>query len=172
MKFTLKKLISLDEAFQLACRAAIDDFYSSFDYTRLPADGISSVRLAQHEDLSNLYSMRGFYVILSDYKAAANPCRFEYERLKAIYRGHCRKLKKRIESHLFNADYEKDRGGTAFDSCMQLDGKNGINIDDEPYCGYSWIIIQHKMPGSTKSMREFMEHQFDVAFDTPLCSLR
>jgi hypothetical protein len=53
---------------------------------------------------------------------------------------------------------------------MKLDGNNGINIDKHPSSGFRWRVALHKMPDSTKLIREQAEVAFDQVFGRPLGS--
>jgi hypothetical protein len=123
-------------------------------------------------DIERLHYGPGLYVIFTDYQRDMNPCTLESGGLKAIYRGHCYTMKKRLFSHLLNDHYRATlpERGFRYDVCMKLDEANGINIDQQPYCEYRWRVVVYKMPGSSKLIREQAELAFDQVFGRPLGS--
>jgi hypothetical protein len=148
---------------------------------------INQVSLASATDLRKIYSGPGFYVILSDRPVAGNLCSLKHGTLHAIYRGECGTVRKRIQSHLFNAgynaDYEerssryiadpKNEGKSFYEShwphCLKLDlgGPSGVNINQAPHSDYKWFVLVHRMNGSSQRVRQLAELAFDDAFGHP-----
>jgi len=166
-------------------RSKLSNYFKGIDWQKLDrADVLFKIK--KYDDLKDLYSGPGFYVILTNYKNDENDCKLIInDKNKAIYRGHCSHLKHRIESHLFNKKYneeyskrkaEKEKKGkkfseVPFNACIKIDPNiNGIDIDDKTYSGYEWYIIQLKMPGSSRLIREQAEQAFDEVFSKPLAS--
>lgn len=133
---------------------------------------IKIIELKSHNDIESLLYGNGFYIIITNCEFDNNSCKLIYEnKYKAIYRGHGRRVKKRIESHLFNKQYNLDRDGTTYDVCMQIEtGVSGINIDEPRYNQYEWHIITISMPDSSLLIREQAELAFDEMFGRPFAS--
>ena len=146
------------------------NFFTEFDYLNLVNSKIKQDDIYSHEYISSVRYGSGLYLILSNYMSEENPCNLEINDLKVIYRSHGRRIKKRVESHLFNDEYNNDRDGTIYNVCMKLDNNDGININQQPYCNYSWAVIQHPMTGSSKTMREHAEQAFDHVYSMPIGS--
>jgi len=144
-------------------------FFHTFDYANLVGN-IRSADLAEHSDIESLRYGSGFYLIFSDYEFQNNPCRLIIDGLKVIYRGHGVRIKKRVESHLFNRQYNLNKDRTTYSDCMKLDGNSGINIDDKPYSRAKWRVIYHPMINSSKTMREQAEQAFDEVYTQPFAS--
>ena len=129
---------------------------------------INIVKLKGHDDVKDLYNNAGFYVILTDYKLNNNKCKFKYKYsdnkyVKAVYRGEASHRKERITGHLFKDKYEgKD---TNF---MTVGSENGINIDKQPYCNYSWCVLMCSMDKSNQQVRICVEKAFDSVFGQPI----
>lgn len=136
---------------------------------------IQIVEINNESDLNKVIYGNGFYIILTDQPFVDNECTLKYKGLKAIYRGHSYFTKKRIKSHLSNDDYNSKRksGEPHYKVCIKLeDFVNGININQEPYKNWKWIIIVHKMPKSTEIVREQTEKAFDKIFKKPCKSIK
>jgi hypothetical protein len=112
----------------------------------------------------------GLYLILTDYLKDENQCTFEINGLKAIYRGHGRRIKKRVESHLYNVKYNENKDETNYTVCMKLNDDDGINLNESPYSDYRWYVIQHPMTDSSKTIREQAEQAFDNVYNMPIGS--
>ncbi|HCG8613292.1 hypothetical protein [Vibrio parahaemolyticus] len=145
-------------------------FFKSFDYTDTSETKVKIVDVDCHEDISKLIYGTGLYVIFTDYQSDENRCSLCVDGLKAIYRGHGTRLKKRVESHLYNNVYNENRDRTNYTVCMKLNDQNGININEEPFRKYRWKVITHSMSGSSKTMREQAEQGFDSVYGRPLGS--
>lgn len=169
--YNIQELIKLEGELKLSVRKHFEDFFSKHDYTK-DTKAISTKSIASLADVDGMYYGTGLYVILSDYQAEQNKCSLIIDDLKAIYRGHCYTVKKRLKSHLFNEHYRRNLSerGVRYDVCMKLDDKNGINIDSSPYNNYRWKVVTHKMRGSSKMIREQAELAFDEVFGRPLGS--
>jgi hypothetical protein len=169
--YDVKKLLKLEADLALRMREHFMKFFRSHDY-RKHSDAVASRDVSSFDEMEKVYSGTGFYLILTDYSAAENPCSLEVEGLKAIYRGHCYTVKSRLKSHLFNDQYRSTLKSNAvrYDVCLKLDGSNGINIAQPPYNAYRWRVIVHKMKSSSKMIREQAEHAFDAVFSRPLGS--
>ncbi len=146
------------------------NFFTEFDYFNLVNSKIKKCDISSHEDMSSVRYGSGLYLILTNYMSEENPCSLEIDGLKVIYRGHGRRIKKRVESHIFNDEYNNNKDGTVYSVCMKLDDNNGININQPPYCNYSWAVIQHPMTDSSKTMREQAEQAFDHIYSMPIGS--
>jgi len=115
-----------------------------------------------------------------------NQCTFSlHGGLRAIYRGECATLMRRLESHLFNAQYRSgydkrkadklDSGGKFsepyYGACMKIDpGVSGINIDKGEYAEHPWAVVVLKMFGSSSALRKQAELAFDDLFGKPAAS--
>ena len=120
-------------------------------------------------DLDNLQYGKGFYLILTDFELNTNQCKFQDNKLKVIYRGHGSRIRKRVESHLFNDSYNNNKDGTHYPVCMKLElKKNGININSGVYENYNWKVISFSMIRSSQIMREQCEKAFDKIYGKPL----
>ena len=148
---------------------------------------IDRVILNKTASLENIYSKEGFYIILSDRPVDGNTCSLADGEFRAIYRGECGTVRKRIQSHLFNtcynADFEmrssryrtdpKNKGKSFYEAhwphCLKLDAKgpSGIDVDQEPHSGFQWLVLVHRMHGSSQRVRQLAEMAFDVAFSHP-----
>ena len=148
---------------------------------------IDRVTLTGIADLNQVYRGPGFYVILSDRVVDGNLCRMRRGTLRAIYRGECVDVRKRIQSHLFNARYNtnfnersaryladsKNDGKHFYEAhwphCIKLDlgGPSGINIDEAPHHNYQWLVLVHRMESSSRRVRQIAELAFDDAFGHP-----
>ncbi|MGV0968181.1 MULTISPECIES: hypothetical protein [unclassified Empedobacter] len=125
------------------------------------------------EDVNRIYTGPGFYVILVDQKFEENRSVFSFANHAAIYRGHSYSVRDRNKSHLFNSEYNSSdfKNKPRYTVCLKFeDGIQGINLDEEPYCNYSWKIIVHKMKGSNKLIREQAELAFDEIYGRPFKS--
>lgn len=149
---------------------------------------ISITKLSQPNDIENIISGSGFYIILTDLEISGNECTLIKNRTKAIYRGESCTVKKRIQSHLFNSSYKRDykERETAYLSkdqnkdkeyyeqfwpaCLKLgNGTNGINIDQN-YQDNEWYVVVHSMKGSSQEVRVQAELAFDEVFKKPVAS--
>lgn len=169
--YDIKELTKLEAKTALIIRQHFADFFASHDYSK-DMKSVVSREVSILADVDATYYGTGLYLILTDYQAAENKCALEVDGLKAIYRGHCRTVKSRLKSHLFNDHYRSNLPpkGVRYDVCMKLDDKNGINISELPYRNYRWKVIVHKMQSSSKMIREQAEHAFDQVFGRPLGS--
>ncbi|MDC4251940.1 hypothetical protein M3X99_13070 [Clostridium perfringens] len=156
------------------------NFINDIDYSSLKVksknnnygEDVSLIKIDKHSDLDKLIYGVGFYIILTNYRYKENECNFEVspegKKVKAIYRGHCNRLRKRVESHLFNTKYNINKDNTNFECCMKvIEGQQGIDRDDKVYKNYIFYVIQHKMRNSNISQRECMEYAFDEKFNKP-----
>lgn len=147
---------------------------------------VSRVILQKMADLDNIFSGAGFYIILTSYAIDGNDCSLVSGNMRAIYRGECATVKKRVMSHLFNRGYnteyesrkeryiaKEENKDTLFyephwPACLKIQERvNGVNIDDEPYNTDSWLIVVHKMKGSIQEVRVQAELAFDEVFQKP-----
>lgn len=174
----------------------VSAFKAIYDAEEVPATfsekppRIDRIPVANRDDLKTIYSKEGFYVILSDRPVDGNSCKLTAGQLRAIYRGECSTTRKRIQSHLFNSNYNadfenrsssyrsnpKNTGKSFYEAhwphCLKLDaiGPSGINVDQEPYNNFQWLVIVHRMQGSSQRVRQLAEKAFDVAFNHPEAS--
>lgn len=148
---------------------------------------VDRVPLVKPDDLKQIHSKEGFYIILSDRPVDGNTCSLAHGKFRAIYRGECGTVRKRIQSHLFNSHYNMDfnrrsssyladpkyKGKSFYEvhwpHCLKLDagGLSGIDIDKEPHSNYQWVVLVHQMPGSSQRVRQLAEMAFDIAFGHP-----
>ena len=144
-------------------------YFSEIDYSQFSKE-IQIFRINNEEDLNKVYAGIGFYIILTDYEFEDNNCIFEYDKHKAIYRGHSYFTKKRLLSHLANERYKRERKPSEpnYKVCLKIkDNINGININQEPYKNWNWIVIIHKIRNSSKIIREQVELAFDKLYNKP-----
>jgi len=168
MKYDISQLRKLETELALLEQRHFCDFFKQHDYSRNSSD-VVCFNLKSLLDVERTYYGPGFYVILTDYSDSDNRCSLTVDGLKAIYRGHCYTVKKRLKSHLFNNHYRSSLQETEvrYDVCMKLDGKNGINILETPFVEHKWRVIVHKMKRSSKMIREQAELAFDEIFYRP-----
>lgn len=171
MRYDLSDLKEKESAFAKEAREHFAKFFRKYDYSEKNPDVIS-YDISSEGDANKVYYWTGLYLILTDYLFEENNCSFVFNGLKAIYRGHCRTIKSRIKSHLFNAAYRCSISGDAlrYNVCLKLDDNNGINIQEEPYAKQHWQIVVHKMRNSSRMIREQAELAFDDVFSRPLGS--
>lgn len=173
----------------------VEAFKAIYINNTVPNDFKSlGVPVAKHtlrnpSDLGLIISDEGFYIIFSDYEVKKNVCKLVLSNLHAIYRGECRTVKKRIQSHLFNSCYKSDyakresaflkkqeKPGKDFyeqywPACLKLkSGISGVNIDRIEYNSYTWVVVTHRMKGSSQDVREQAELAFDDVFGKPAAS--
>lgn len=147
----------------------LEEYFRSIDYKKLPSE-IQITEVKNEDDLNKIIYGVGFYIILTDHTFEDNNCKFEYNNQKAIYRGHSYFSKKRLLSHLANDKYNRERKKNEpnYKVCLKIEtGKNGININQNPYKNWNWIVIVHKMKDSSKLMREQAEKAFDKVHNKP-----
>lgn len=142
--------------------------------------------LNTYEDLTSVYRSPGLYIICTTFPMEDNECTFGlHDGLRAIYRGECATVMRRLESHLFNKQYRSgydnrkaeklDSGGKFsepyYGACMKIDpGVSGINIDQGEYANHSWAVVVLKMFGSSSALRKQAELAFDDLFGKPAAS--
>jgi len=166
--YNIKELKKKEEGLRKECKTHFESFFSAMDYTNLSGTEVSYFDVSMLVDLKKLKDQPGVYLILTDYKKAENVCSLEVNGLKVIYRGHGVRLRKRVESHLFNKAYNNNKGGTDYKDCIKLDGGNGINIDEIPYKKHRWVVIEHRMAYSSKLIREQAEKAYDSLYFLPI----
>ncbi len=165
MKTRISSYKDLLHKVNVEIREDLHQYFKEVNFTQ-PSGEIQIVHLKSEEDIKNVYSGTGFYVILSDNHFPENNSEFIYQDRKAIYRGHCYSVRKRITSHLANKFYNETE--YLYKVCLKINpGENGINIGQEPYKNWGWTIIVYKMKGSSKVMREQAELAFDNVFGKP-----
>jgi len=172
------------------CNQFHDFFDTTFidDKTIKENSKIEIYELKPQDDssLQSIYASEGFYIILTNHTIEGNDCKLQLNKeFTAIYRGECSSVKRRIESHLFNAKYDhnyserkklaksekKKFSESYFGACIKIDPEvSGINIDAEPYLGSKWWVIVLKMGGSTSPIRKQAEIAFDKKFHHPVAS--
>ncbi|HHX8603873.1 TPA: hypothetical protein ACVO0R_004522 [Vibrio alginolyticus] len=168
--YDIKSLAKKEEELKASFHKHFVSFFERFDYSDISDKKVKVVDVASHEDISELIYGRGLYVIFTDYQSDKNPCSLSVDGLKAIYRGHGVRVKKRVESHLFNSKYNENKDGTNYTVCMKLNGQNGIDLNEQPFRNYRWKVISHSMSGSSKTIREQAEQGFDSVYSRPLGS--
>ena len=172
----------------------INEFKSIYADNKIPDSfdkglKISISKLNKPVDLKPILGGAGFYIIVTDLEIPGNECVLTFgENLKAIYRGECGTVKKRIQSHLFNDNYKEEYGQRKTDytanpinagkdfyeqfwpACLKIgDGTNGLNIDKD-YIKNDWYVVVHNMIGSSQQVRVQAELAFDAAFFKPIAS--
>ena len=166
--YDIKQLVMLESSFKKQCKDHFVRFFKeddSIDSSKLVITDIQS-----YDSISKLRYGSGLYLILTDYLTTENECSYELNGLKAIYRGHGVRMKKRVESHLFNKLYKQNKDGTNYIVCMKLNNDNGININEKPYSDFNWCVVQHTMTKSSKTIREQAEQAFDEVHKMPIGS--
>lgn len=172
MKNRIKKFASLLKETTENIKNDLIVYFNSLDYSK-PNKGIQILEIKSENDLDKIIYGNGFYIILTNYPVKINNFILEYNGLKAIYRGHSCRVKKRLYSHLANNEYnskaKNEKYGTFYKACLKMgeDGINGININQEPYKNWRWSVIVHKMEGSSSLMREQVEKAFDIKYNKP-----
>jgi hypothetical protein len=141
-------------------------------------------------DLKAVEGKAGFYVILSSYDVEGNSCALQSGNLRAIYRGECSTVRQRVMSHLFHSAYkaahaasakayeenQKNTGKSYYKAfwphCLKLEagGRSGIDVDQAPHSSHEWMVVVHRMKGSSQEVRQFAESAFDDAFGHPAAS--
>lgn len=171
MNYNIKLLRDQEIALENNIRQHFEDFFRQHDYSTTTPN-VLSFDIKTPSDVDKVRYGVGFYLILTNYKKEENSCSFEIDAMKAIYRGHCCTVKSRIQSHLLNNLYREKTVGKKhhYNVCMKLDGNNGINFTEKPYCKYRWRIVFYKMEDSTKLIREQAELAFDSIFSRPFAS--
>tara|TARA_B100000949_G_C14264057_1_gene444165 strand:- start:1332 stop:1895 length:564 start_codon:yes stop_codon:yes gene_type:complete len=170
----IKKYTVLMENTSKSIAEDLKDYFKNYDYSK-PNSDIQIIKVETENDLKKIYYGTGFYIILTNKIFEKNPCQFDYQNLKAIYRGHSYFTKKRILSHLSNEYYNSTRKSNEpnYKVCLKIEDKiNGININQEPYKDWKWTVIVHKMKNSSKLIREQMEIAFDNVFQKPCKSIK
>ncbi len=148
-----------------------EKYLRSIDYSKLPKD-IVMKEVSSPKDISTLPYGEGFYIILTNYKLDHIDGQLIIDDCTAIYRGHCGTVKARIMSHLANDYYKENDRTKTYKVCLKMeDGVSGINVDQQPYNSAKWIVIVHKMSGSSKLIREQMEYAYDEVYGRPCRSL-
>lgn len=166
--YNINELVMMESSFKEQCNEHFIRFFQ--EYKNIELSKIIITNIKSHDSISELRYGSGLYLILTDYMANKNPCSYEYDGLKAIYRGHGVRMKKRVESHLFNKEYNQNKDNTNYTVCMKLNSDNGININEKPYSGSRWCVIQHPMTKSSKTIREQAELAFDKVHTMPVGS--
>lgn len=171
MPYDIAALTRQEAQFAQAIKDHFVLFFTEHDY-EIDTRSVVSCDVVGLADIERLYYGPGLYVIFTDYQRDSNRCTLESDGLKAIYRGHCYTMKKRLLSHLLNDHYRANlpERGVRYDVCMKLDEANGINITEPPYSEHRWRVVVHKMPDSSKLIREQAELAFDQVFGRPLGS--
>ena len=172
MKEKIEKYSSLLEETTKKIKLDLTEYLKNYNYLE-PNNDVQIIEIKSEKDLDKIIYGRGFYIILTNHNFEKNECEFQYKGLKAIYRGHSYFTKKRLLSHLANNKYNSNRKTSEpnYKVCLKIkDGINGININQEPYKNWDWIVIIHKMEKSTKIIREQTEKAFDCQFKKPIKS--
>ncbi|MDM0076921.1 hypothetical protein QTH90_21105 [Variovorax sp. J2P1-59] len=189
----------LNHATQVVGNRIKDDFKAAFrriyEGERVPEASSVNIGspLKRHEitsdsDIDKIVSSEGFYILLTNYPVQENTCRLHTPDLRAVYRGECTKTRQRVMSHLSNSRYHstyheradayrlKNPGKQYHEDywphCLKLEpgGASGINVNQEPYSGYQWLVLVHPMRGSSRPVRQLAEEAFDELFNKPAAS--
>ncbi|WP_426731567.1 hypothetical protein [Myxococcus faecalis] len=186
----------IDEAVQPVREQVQEEFRNAFR-TLYPDDtipdgfpagspSIEVISVTRWADLERIVDSPGLYIILTDYPIHENPCRLGSNDLRAVYRGESYTVGRRVRSHLANDAYrarhkallkKAEEDGTRFSeslwpNCMKLSvgGPSGINVDQEPYSKYGWMVVVHRMSSSSQAVRKCAEAAFDAVFGRPVAS--
>jgi hypothetical protein len=151
---------------------------------------VTKTTIKSMADLRTISSGPGLYVILSSRDVDGNKCTLQSGNLRAIYRGECSTVKQRVMSHLFHRAYKaeheanakayestpKNKGNTYYKPfwphCLKLEagGLSGIDVDQQPHSSHEWVVVVHRMKGSSQQVRQLAELAFDDAFGHPAAS--
>lgn len=122
----------------------------------------------------------GFYVIFSSWPMANDDCKLTLpDGRRALYRGEGRFVRRRLESHLFNATHHKlhrqrvksNPSEPNYRVCMKIqDGTNGVNLDKSPYDKERWAVLFIRLSDSSSLIRKQAEIAFDRRFGQPAAS--
>lgn len=167
--YDIASLLTADRETKEFFKLHFIEFFEQHNYECVDPK-IVLVNINSHDDMKHVRRGEGFYLILSDYKYYENKCTLSLNGLKAIYRGHGVRIRKRVESHIFNDIYNEDRDRTNYDVCMKLDGANGITLGSPKYSKFRWAVVYHSMAESTKTIREQAEKAFDHVYGMPFGS--
>ncbi|MEC6814272.1 hypothetical protein VXS05_04285 [Photobacterium toruni] len=146
-------------------------------------------KMKRPEDINIIHATAGFYIIFTDLDIGNNNCTLKHTGIThAIYRGECDKVKRRIQSHLFNKQYKfeyklresvyhaksenkgKDFHEQYWPACLKIgNGESGLNIHED-FKGHNWYVLVHNMRGSSQAVRIQAELAFDNVFGKPLAS--
>ncbi|WP_305812161.1 hypothetical protein [Photobacterium leiognathi] len=146
-------------------------------------------KIEKPEDINYVHATAGFYIILTDLDIGNNKCTLRHDdTMVAIYRGECNKVKRRVQSHLFNKQYKAEykqresiycakieHGGKDFHeqywpACLKIgNGESGLNIDED-FKENNWYVLVHNMRKSSQAVRVQAELAFDNVFGKPLAS--
>ncbi|EJH2591706.1 hypothetical protein NDL33_004506 [Vibrio parahaemolyticus] len=150
---------------------------------------ISINKVESPKDINKIHATAGFYIIFTDLNIGSNKCALKYsDTLTAIYRGECDKVKRRVQSHLFNKKYKSEyqerksvylgkaenKGKEFYEqywpACLKIgNGESGLNIHED-YHENNWYVLVHNMRGSSQEVRVQAELAFDNIFGKPLAS--
>jgi hypothetical protein len=196
----VKMKAELEDAFAIVGRRIQNEFVAAFRQLypddRVPFDlstmkpAVAATPISSVADIRKVFRTAGFYIILTDYPVEANQCRLTRGSLRAVYRGECAEVRLRVMSHLANTAYRqgveqsshrymqipKNAGRqfykSAWPHCLKLEkgGRSGIDVEDQPYAGYKWLVLAHPMVGSSQAVRKLAEAAFDEAFGHPAAS--
>jgi hypothetical protein len=132
----------IEDAVSIARQRVRDQFKSAFETIyrdnvvpqAFPAVGpcISIKPLVGPKDLDAIPAGAGFYIILSTFPVPDNECCLTCSGLRAIYRGECYTIRRRVQSHLIYSARDT--------------GTNTNNVDGT-------IRANHKMPAETITSR-------------------
>lgn len=140
-------------------------YFKKINYTK-PDNTVQIITLKSEDDIDNVIYGDGFYVILTDHVFNDNKCSFKINNQVAIYRGHSKFVKHRLQSHLANNKYKETK--STYKVCLKIEDRiNGININEAPYNTWNWTVVVHKMRNSNKLMREQAEFAFDELYNKP-----
>lgn len=188
--FNIKKLEEdLKNATDTVLAKTKETFVNFFEAYRDGKKEVGSVimkyTIVDFLDTELIYTMQGVYIILTDYKMHENECTFNRDGLTAIYRGECVSVRKRVQSHIYNRQYNNSYESRKrlkqvaaekfsepfYGACMKINPNiSGVNIDDPEYKNSKWQVIVIKMSGSTSPIRRQAELAFDQVFNKPLAS--
>jgi len=99
--YDIKQLKDDELEFKVSCISHFVEFFTNFDYVDIKGK-IKKNTINSHSDINSILYGPGFYLILTDYMTQENKCTLQVEGLNVIYRDHGIRVKKRVESHLYN----------------------------------------------------------------------
>lgn len=192
MKTELEEVVSsteksIKESFELAFSKIYENGIVPNNFNHFDVK-IVCKKITKYADFKGVPSRSGFYIILTNCPIEGNKCTLKKGSLTAVYRGQSSVVKKRLSSHLTNRIYnalfenrkkeylkKKDKNAKFYEkhfgACMKFNpAKNGIDVTDEEYKDYSWIVIAHEMLDSSERIRELAEIAFDNKFGKPIAS--
>lgn len=131
--------------------------------------------LRNGEDINDVATGPGLYIILSDLVLDENECSLCIDDLVAVYRGQAYEVRERVRSHLDHPAHRALMGGSAWDRCLKLGGlevreNGGLDINSAALQGTKWAVLVLRLKDSSEFQRKQAEWAFDEIFGKPLGS--